>query len=210
MTIFKTVLTACILTLATLGDVVEAGAPASGDSIENVGYLIDSHNPVLERGDADLWSSSFNRTRYEFFVEHKVVDSRKVVCTIWSTAEESRGATKFRFPTRSQVIYTAPAGKRIKGFRFSARESFHTYSMDWEYEVDYRRGGVMTYSTILLPGAYNHWIGISGDDWGDDHHMYWDYYGQIHVKVADIDYGNLQYQGSMVSPSSNRGRSFGR
>ena len=75
MTIFKTVLTAWILTLATLANVVEAGAPASGGSIQNVGCLIDSHKPVLERGDADLWSSSFNMTRYEFFVQHKVVDS---------------------------------------------------------------------------------------------------------------------------------------
>ena len=211
MTTFKTTLTACLLALAALTNPAGAIAPDSGDEVIGpIGYCIDSNSPVLERGDADLWSSSYNMTRHEFFVEHKVVDSKKVVCTIWSTAEESIGSTKFRFPTRSYVIYTAPSGKCIKGFRFSSRESFHTYAMDWEYEFDYRQGGGMLYSSIVLPGAYNHWIGVSGDGWGDDYHMYWDYYGSIHVKIADINYSNLQYQGSMVSPSYNRGRSFGR
>ena len=204
MTTFKTALTACLLALTAITNLAQAG-----DSIKNVHYSIDSHDPVLLRGDADLWSHRNNPSKYTFSIEYKLVDQRKVVCTIWSSVEEPTGSTKFRFPTRSYVVYTAPSGKYIKGFRFGSNEAYRTYDYHWDRFEEYGTPGGLYYGIAMEMGPRGHYLGMSGDLWGSDYDMYWDFWGSIQIKVADINYSNLQYRGSRVSPSSF-GRSFGR
>jgi len=204
MSFFRIALTTCSLALAALVQPVIAGDRVVGP----VSYSIESHAPILERGDADLWSSWYNKTRYEFFVEHHIVDSRKVVCTTWCTAEERRGSTKYRFPARSYVLYTAPSGKYVKGFRFASYEQFRTYNVDVERFEDH---GVNTmfdrWGIVLEAGPADHYLGMSGDLRGPDRGMYYDFWGHAEIQIADIDYSRLRYRGSMVAPSS-RGRSF--
>lgn len=199
MNLFKTTLTALTLAFTALGGPAGAESTASGTTIERVGYSIDSNPAVLERGDADLWSHRTNQTLYKFWVRHEVVDHRKVVCTIWSTAEESRGTTKFRFPTRSYVLYTAPQGRYVTGFRFHRYDSLRTSSFDYGYTFHYLSGRGFLVSRIFDLNNWNQFW-IYGDDWGQDHDICWDLRGSVEVETAPVTYSG-GINGSMVAPS---------
>ena len=195
----------CTLGLACLAQLgvtstANAAAPASSDStIANIDYSFYGNDPVLVRGDADLYSSRYNPSEFEIIVEHEIVNDRQVVCTVHSSVEETRwGSTKFRFPARSYVIYTAPSGQCVTGFRFHMTEQFTDYSTNWKTFEHYRRGRWSWAS--CWTGPRDHWMNISADGWGDDHGMWWRYYGQIQVATAAIDSSNLQYRGSGVAP----------
>ena len=119
-----------------------AAAPASSDStMATIDYSFYGNDPVLVRGDADLYSSRYNPSEFEIIVEHEIVNDRQVVCTVHSSVEETRwGSTKFRFPARSYVIYTAPSGQCVTGFRFHMTEQFTDYSTNWKTFEHYRSG----------------------------------------------------------------------
>ena len=204
MNLIKNTVTALTLAFAACMGTAQAESSDRNATFEQVVYTIDSNPAVLVRGDADLWSHRTNQTNYRFWVMHDVVDDRKVVCTIYSTAEESRGTTKFRFPTRSYVLYTAPPGRYVTGFRFHHYDSLRTSAFDFGYVYSYRIGGNLLVDQIYdLNSSQQFWIW--GDDWGQDYDIAWDLHGSIEVETKRINYSNLQYQGSMVAPSGPRG-----
>ena len=203
----------CTLGLACLAQLgsasaANAEAPSSSQSIVDVNYQLFSNDPVLERGDADLYSNRYNWTAYEIIVEHEIVDDRKIVCTIHSSAKETRwGYTKFRFPAQSKVIYTAPSGKCITGFRFASSATLNPgYHVTTATVYGYCRGGLLDWVSHRVLGQ-SMWR-VAGDRWGDDHDMSWMYHAGIQISVADIDYSNLQYPSSWVAPGSF-GNNFG-
>ena len=192
----------CLLGLACLahpGYTFAAGA-ASTTSSESIDFSFYSHDPVLVRGDADLRSSRYNPCVFDIVIEHEIVNDRQIVCTVHSSIEETRwGNTKFRFPARSYVLYTAPSGTYVTGFRFHGSEQFTGYSAHLDDYEHYRMNGWNSMAASMV-GPREHWVYIRSDGWGDDYGMWWRYYGQLEVATADIDYSHLQYQGSHVSP----------
>ena len=205
MSLFHTALTAFTLAFAALSGGAQAGATTAGDSYPRINYLFDSHAPVLVSGDDDLCTWSSNWCTYKAWIEHEVVDDRKVVCTVWSSAEERLGSTKFIFPAKSYVIYTAPSGKCIEGFRFSGHEPYRDYSMKYQSKMEsmssYHHHAIVSFS----PTAYD-WMFINGDRWGSDRGMNWRYSGFIELKVSSINYSHPGLPGSLVAPRGGFGR----
>ena len=140
------------------------------------------------------------------------MDHRRVVCTIHSSATETRwGKTQFRFPARSYLIYTAPSGKCVTGFRFHPSETFiRNYCVYWDTVSRYLVHPLPLPDRFTTrPGPGEDTWQVAGDRLGDDNDMMWVYAGRIQVATADIDYSNLYNKRSDVAPS-DFGKNFGR